>query len=92
MTKLIEPTESSESSESSGLESLEAGDVIEFVYPETSKGESGKFGVGRFIRTIQRRKGGKAVDIELTSALKEKIIIQENNIRWERTLFHKNKT
>ena len=88
MTKLIEATESSEPTQ---LESLEPGDVVEFVHPETSKGESGKFGVGRFVRTIKRRTGGKALDIELRSALSEKIIIQENNIRWERTLFHKNK-
>lgn len=89
MTKLIEPTESLDSSQ---LESLEPGNVVEFVYPETSKSEAGKFGVGRFVRIIQRRKGEKAVDIELSGALKEKIIIQENNVRWERTLFHKNKT
>ena len=86
MTELIEPTESTE------LESLEVGDVVEFVFPETSKSEAGKFGVGRFSKTIQRRKGGKALDIELKDSLGEKIIIQENNIRWERTLFHKNKT
>jgi len=82
MTELIELTE---------LEKLNEGDIVEFIHPETKKSEAGKYGVGKFVKTIQRRTGGKALDIELAVALGEKVIIQENHIRWDRTLHHKNK-
>ena len=73
------------------IEKLEEGDVIEFMHPVSKKSESGTYGVGKFVRTIQRRGGNKKLDIEVANSLNEKIIIQENNIRWERTLHHREK-
>lgn len=65
------------------INDLELGDIVEYT--------DGKFGVGRFIRTIHRRKGDTHIDIELELSLGKKIIIREENIRWDKTLSHKNK-
>lgn len=62
------------------------GDIIEFMHPV-----SGRFAVGKYIKIIKRRTGDRHTDIELdTWGGKE--IITEDNIRWDRTMFHKNKT
>lgn len=63
------------------IEDLEPGDIVEFT--------DVKFGVGIFIRTIQRRKGDKHIDIELELSLGRKITIREDMIRWDKTLSHK---
>lgn len=73
------------------IEKLVPGDVIEFIYPVSKKSESGKYGTGRFSRTIQRRGPSKILDIEVINGVGEKIIIQDNNIRWERTMYFKDK-
>ncbi|MCK5014833.1 MAG: hypothetical protein KAS66_13555 [Candidatus Omnitrophica bacterium] len=73
------------------IEDLNVNDIIEFVHPISNKAGSGTYGVGKFVRTIQRRGGNKKLDIEVANSFNEKIIIQENNIRWERTLHHKDK-
>ena len=73
------------------IEKLVPGDVIEFIHPISKKSESGKHGTGRFSRTIQRRGPGKVLDIEVINGVGEKIIIQENNIRWKRTMYFKEK-
>lgn len=63
------------------IEDLEPGDIVEFTH--------GKFGVGILIRSIQRRKGDKHIDIELELSLGKKITIREENIRWDKTMSHK---
>ncbi|MCK4668234.1 hypothetical protein KAU33_15895 [Candidatus Dependentiae bacterium] len=73
------------------IEKLVPGDVIEFIHPVSKKSESGKHGTGRFTRTIQRRGTNKVLDIEVVNGVGEKIIIQDNNIRWERTMYFKEK-
>lgn len=73
------------------IEKLVPGDVIEFIHPVSKKSESGKHGTGRFTRTIQRRGPSKVLDIEVVNGVGEKIIIQDNNIRWERTMYFKDK-
>lgn len=73
------------------IEEFEVNDIIEFVYPVSKKPNSGTYGVGRFVRTIQRRGGSKKLDVEVTNSLGDKTIIQENHIRWDRTLHHRNK-
>lgn len=73
------------------IEKFKEDDIIEFLHPVTNKSESGTYGVGKFVRTIQRRGGSRKLDIEVTSILGDKTIIQENNIRWERTLHHREK-
>lgn len=75
----------------SEIEKLVPGDIIEFIHPVSKKAESGKFGVGRFSRTIQRRGPTKILDIEIINSMGEKVIIQDNNIRWERTMYFKDK-
>ena len=73
------------------IEEFKEKDIIEFVHPISKKPESGTYGVGRFIRTIQRRGGSRKLDIEVANSFGEKTIIQENNVRWERTLHHREK-
>ena len=73
------------------IEDFNVNDIIEFVHPISNKAESGTYGVGRFVRTIQRRGGSKKLDIEVANSFNEKTIIQGNNIRWERTLHHREK-
>lgn len=63
------------------IEDLEPGDIVEFT--------DGMFGVGIFIRTIQRRKGAKHIDIELELSLGKKKTIREEMIRWDKTMSHK---
>lgn len=63
-------------------------DIVEFIHPVSKKSESGKFGVGKFVRTIQRRNGSRRLDIELIDNLGDKTIIQDNNIRWDWTEYH----
>lgn len=65
------------------IEDLEPGDIIEYT--------DGKFGVGRLSRIIHRRTGDKHIDIELKLSMGRKIIIREENIRWDITMSHKNK-
>lgn len=75
----------------SEIETLVPGDIIEFIHPISKKTESGKHGTGRFSRTIQRRGPSKILDIEVINGVGEKIIIQDNNIRWKRTMYFKGK-
>lgn len=75
----------------SEIETLVPGDVIEFIHPVSKKAESGKHGTGRFSRTIQRRGPSKILDIEVINGVGEKIIIQDNNVRWKRTMYFKEK-
>jgi len=72
------------------IDDLDPGDVIEFIYPMSNKPKGGQFSVGRFIRTIRRRKD-KSTDIELESSMGKKILIREDYILWDITLHHKNK-
>lgn len=72
------------------LEDFEEGDVIEFMHPTSKKSESGRFGVGRFVKTIERKGSSKILDIEVAT-FEANVVIQRNNIRWERTLYHINK-
>lgn len=73
------------------LKDLQQNDIVEFIHPISKKPETGKYGVSRFVRIIQRHNGGKQVDIELVDNLDDKTIIREENIRWDRTEYHKNK-
>lgn len=73
------------------IEDFVVNDIIEFVHPVSNKSESGTYGVGRFVKTIQRRGGSKRLDIEVANSFGEKTIIQENHIRWDRTLHHREK-
>lgn len=67
------------------IDDFESGDVIEFIHP------TGSFAVGKFIKVIKHRTGNRRIDIELKTA-GGKIIITEDKIRWDRTIFHKNRT
>lgn len=67
------------------IDNFEPGDVIEFIHPV-----SGKFAVGKFVKVIKRRKGNRHTDIELEN-ISGKVIITEKNIRWDCTIYHKNK-
>ena len=73
------------------VEDFNVDDIIEFVHPVSNKSESGTYGVGRFVKTIQRRGGSKRLDIEVANSFGEKTIIQEDHIRWDRTLHHREK-
>lgn len=61
------------------------GDIIEFVHPV-----SGCFAVGEFVKVIRRRTGDCHTDIELKTAGGKEIITEEN-IRWDRSMYYKNK-
>ena len=61
------------------------GDIIEFVHPV-----SGCFAVGEFVKVIRHRTGDCHTDIELKTA-GGKAIITEENIRWDRSMYYKNK-
>ena len=66
------------------INDFDPGDAIEFIHPV-----SGCFAVGKFVKVIKRRTGDRRTNIELKTA-SGKVIITENNIRWDRTIYHKN--
>ena len=70
------------------IDDLIPGSIVEFVHPISKKPESGTYGTGKFIKLIQRRNGGRRLDIELENNLGDKTIIQSENIRWERTKYY----
>lgn len=71
------------------IDDFEPNDIIEFKYP-ASKGQQLQytFGVGKLVRVIKHRAGNKSVELRNSNG---KVIITENNIRWEQTINHKNK-
>jgi|LGOV01.1.fsa_nt_gb hypothetical protein len=71
-------------------------DIVEFVTPSlNAKGgiidSGGIFGTGKFVQVIKRRKSGRQ-DVILTNNLEDKITIQPEWIRWERTEYYNQKT
>ena len=66
------------------LGDLNPGDIIQFIDPNTNK-----FGIGTFVKIINRRTGSKRTDIILNNAIGHKITIWEEWIDWNRTAHHK---
>ena len=69
-----------------GLEDLDQGDIIEYINPTTSQ-----FGVGTFVRSINRRTGDKRTDIIVENTLGSKTTITEQNVRWGLTALRNRK-
>ena len=67
------------------IDDFNPGDIIEFIDPVSSH-----FAVGTFVKVIKRRTGDRHVDIELKTTT-GKAIITEQKIRWDRTMYYKQK-
>lgn len=79
------------------LNDLNPNDIIEYALPTRLPNgkidpgpQSGRFGVGRLIK-IENNHKKRRKDIFLKNNLNEKTIIEESNIRWDRTQYHKEK-
>jgi len=71
------------------ISDFEPGDIIEFTHPISKGPRSQTFGVGKLIRIIKRRIGPPYIELQNSSG---KVLITEINIRWDKTMKHKNKT
>lgn len=65
------------------------GDIIEFTHPISKGPRSQTFGVGKLVRIIKRRIGPPNIELQNSTG---KVLITEINIRWDKTMQHKNKT
>ena len=70
------------------IDDFEPGDIIEFIYPASKGPQAHRFGVGTLTKVTKRKAGHSDIEIQNTHG---KTTITEVNIRWDRTMFHKNK-